>query len=245
MVTQPCSIFRVIPATFSSVRIFRIFKVFHFRTDEEALCVYPSRDVTRPSDTVYGEILGNEEPEDCAVSHIRHWKLQTLEKPAIERWLWKRDHKGTELKTYKTTSTHGICFHFSKNERAFLINLHVFILIFVPVSHNAFNNNYAPNFKEVGGAYCFRVLRLSVIPFVTLLMHAISCQPCMLGFWNFIYGFLMNKNSWPIFFFLSEFCPFLELCSLKQIRIKSCQQEISKTIWARGLKLGQLIGDGK
>ena len=25
------------------------------------------------------------------------------------------------------------------------------------------------------------------------LMHAISCEPCMLRFWNFIYGFLMEK----------------------------------------------------
>ena len=25
------------------------------------------------------------------------------------------------------------------------------------------------------------------------LMHAISYEPCMLGFWNFIYGFLMEK----------------------------------------------------
>ena len=29
----------------------------------------------------------------------------------------------------------------------------------------------------------------------------------------------------------------------KKIRMKSFQQDISKSIWARGLKLGQLIGD--
>ena len=41
---------------------------------------------------------------------------------------------------------------------------------------------YAPNFKEFDGAYWFRVVRASV--------HQV---PCMLGFWNFIYGFLMEK----------------------------------------------------
>ena len=42
-------------------------------------------------------------------------------------------------------------------------------------------------------------------------------------------------------FFLSELPPFLELCPFEKIRMKSCQQDISKR--ARGLKLGQLIGD--
>ena len=32
------------------------------------------------------------------------------------------------------------------------------------------------------------------------LMHAISYEPCMLGFWNFIYGFLMEKQLTRIFF---------------------------------------------
>ena len=32
------------------------------------------------------------------------------------------------------------------------------------------------------------------------LMHAISYEPCMLGFWNFIYGFLMEKIADPYFF---------------------------------------------
>ena len=73
-------------------------------------------------------------------------------------------------------------------------------------------------------------------------MHAISCEPCMLGFWNFIYGFLMEKQLTCIFF-LSELSPFLELCPFEKIRMKSCQQDISKDIWAWGLKLGQLIGD--
>ena len=43
-----------------------------------------------------------------------------------------------------------------------------------------------------------------------------------------------GKIAHLYFFFLSKLPPFLEL---------SCQQDISKTIWARGLKLGQLIED--
>ena len=41
---------------------------------------------------------------------------------------------------------------------------------------------YAPNFKEVDGAYWFRVVR-----------PCVREEPCMLEFWNFIYGFLMEK----------------------------------------------------
>ena len=47
------------------------------------------------------------------------------------------------------------------------------------------------------------------------------------------------------FIFLSELSPFLELCPFEKIRMKSCQQYISKTRWAIGLNLGQLIGDDK
>ena len=109
-------------------------------------------------------------------------------------------------------------------------------------------------------------------------------KPCMLGFWNFIYGFLVEKYLTHIFFscpsylpfwsyaplnkirmksdachilwtvharvlkfprgkiadpyfvFLSELPPFLELCPFEKIRMKSCPQDISKGIWARGLK---------
>ena len=52
---------------------------------------------------------------------------------------------------------------------------------------------YAPNFKEVDGAYWFRVVcvcvRLSVHTSVRMSVQ----EPCMLGFWNFIYGFFMEK----------------------------------------------------
>ena len=46
-----------------------------------------------------------------------------------------------------------------------------------------------PNFEEVDGAYWFRVVRASVRN-----IHAISCEPCMLRFLNFIYGFLMENS---------------------------------------------------
>ena len=52
----------------------------------------------------------------------------------------------------------------------------------------------------------------------------------------------MEKKLTRIFF-LSELSPFLELCPFEKIGMKSCQQEISKSILAKGLKLGQLIGD--
>ena len=67
-----------------------------------------------------------------------------------------------------------------------------------------YDSDYAPNFKEVGGAYCFWVVRPSVCPSVrpsfrpsvrssSFLMHSITLKPWMLLFWNFIYGFLMKK----------------------------------------------------
>ena len=74
------------------------------------------------------------------------------------------------------------------------------------------------------------------------LMHTTHYQLCMLGFWNFMYGFLMEKYL-TLFFFLSKLSSFLELCPFEKIRMKSCQQGISKSILARGLKLGQLIRD--
>ena len=45
---------------------------------------------------------------------------------------------------------------------------------------------YAPNFEEADGAYWFRVVRACVRP-------SVRQEPYMLGFWNFIYRFLMEK----------------------------------------------------
>ena len=51
---------------------------------------------------------------------------------------------------------------------------------------------YAPNFKEVGGAYCFWVVRPSVSS-SCFLMHSITLELWMLLFWNLLYGFFMKK----------------------------------------------------
>ena len=67
---------------------------------------------------------------------------------------------------------------------------------------------YAPNFEEVEGAYWFRVVPSShacVRSFVALFE---AChEPCMLGFWNFIYGFLMVDlfQSWSCCYYAPNF----------------------------------------
>ena len=73
------------------------------------------------------------------------------------------------------------------------------------------------------------------------LMYPLSYEPCMLRFWNFIYGFLVEKLLTHIFF-LSELPPFLELCPFKKLSW-NLVSKIPQSIWARGLKLGLLIGD--
>ena len=45
------------------------------------------------------------------------------------------------------------------------------------------------------------------------------------------------------YFFLVQIISLSGVMPLWKIRMKSCQQNISKSIWARGLKLGQLMGD--
>ena len=65
---------------------------------------------------------------------------------------------------------------------------------------------YAQNFENIGGAYCFWLVHQCVC-------HAFyAFELCMLRSWNFIYMDSSWKNSWPIYFFLFELCPFLELC---------------------------------
>ena len=56
--------------------------------------------------------------------------------------------------------------------------------IFSTLVSTSSNNFYVPKFGEVEGAYCFGVLRVCVHDSVyhTFLMHAISYEPCMLGF---------------------------------------------------------------
>ena len=72
------------------------------------------------------------------------------------------------------------------------------------LAHMSFS--YAPNFKEVRGTYCFWFVH-PCVRVLRFLMHSITSEPCMQGFWNFIYGFLMKKkkkkkNSWHIFFLI-------------------------------------------
>ena len=53
------------------------------------------------------------------------------------------------------------------------------------------------------------------------------------------------QDQWCSGFSCPSYLPFWSYASLKKIRMKSCQQNISKTVWATGLKLVQLIGDDK
>ena len=76
----------------------------------------------------------------------------------------------------------------------------------------------APIPKKLRGGHI--TLGLSVRP-SRFLTHAIAYEPCILGFWNYIYGFLVDKNQ-------------NEILSARYI---------SKSISARGLKHGHLIGD--
>ena len=52
-----------------------------------------------------------------------------------------------------------------------------------------------------------------------------------------------HGNIADLYFFWPELCPFLELRPFENIRAKSCQQNLSKSIWAMGLKLDKRIVD--
>ena len=60
-------------------------------------------------------------------------------------------------------------------------------------------------------------------------------KPCILRFWNFIYGFLMEKYLAHIFSCLS-YLPFWSYVPLKKIRMKSVARHILWTVHARVLK---------
>ena len=81
-------------------------------------------------------------------------------------------------------------------------------------------NYYAPNFDffEVGFGLC-------ILPSVQ--------EPCMLGFWNFIYGFLMEKYLTHIFFSCPNYLPFWSYAPLNKIRMKSDACHILWTVHAR------------
>ena len=93
---------------------------------------------------------------------------------------------------------------------------------------------YAPNFEEVDGAYWFRVVRACV-----------RQERCMLGFWNFIYGFLMEKYLTHVFFLVPSYLPFWSYAPLNKIRMKSDACHFLWTVHARVLKFHIWIPHGK
>ena len=98
--------------------------------------------------------------------------------------------------------------------------------------------------------FLVRVISLSGIMPLWKNQNEIWCMPYLmncacLGF-EISYVDSSWKNSWHVYFFSwQSYLPFwnLELCPFEKFRMESCQQDISKSIWARGLKLGQLIED--
>ena len=100
---------------------------------------------------------------------------------------------------------------------------------------------YAPNFKESGEAYCFWVVRPSVRPsvrpFVTLFDALHNFRTVNATVLKFLIWIPHGKIPDMYFFFLTGSCPFSELWPFEKIWMQSCQQNISKTIEARALKL--------
>ena len=85
------------------------------------------------------------------------------------------------------------------------------------------------------------------LPFKRLSKVQIFCGITTLQIWPYLGTRKCLGHSvlqtYRLLCFLSELYPFMELCPFEKIRMKSCQQDISKSIGARGVKLGQLIGD--
>ena len=104
------------------------------------------------------------------------------------------------------------------------------------------NTFYVPNFKEVDGAYCFRVVCPCVRPSV-----------CACIYWSrTMHARILRFHIWiphgkiaDTFFFLSELSPFLELCPLEKIRMKSDACHILWTVYAWVLKFHIWIPHGK
>ena len=80
--------------------------------------------------------------------------------------------------------------------------------------------------------------RLSVHP-------SVRQEPCMLGFWNSIYGFLMKKYLTHVFFSCPSYLPFWSYAPLNKIRMKSDACHILWTVYARVLKFHIWISHGK
>ena len=93
---------------------------------------------------------------------------------------------------------------------------------------------YAPNFEEFDGAYWFRV-RLSIRSSRTVRARVLK----------FHIWIPHGKIADTPFFFLSEFSPFLEICTFEKIRMKSDACHILRTVHARVLKFHIWIPHGK
>ena len=68
---------------------------------------------------------------------------------------------------------------------------------------------------------------------------------CMLGFWNFIYGFLVEKHLTHVFYSCPSYLPFWSYAPLNKIRMKSDACHILWTVHARVLKFYIWIPHGK
>ena len=68
------------------------------------------------------------------------------------------------------------------------------------------------------------------------LMHCRTLELCMLLFLKFL-TWIPHKKGRYVFFSRQDYAPFLSYGPLKKIWMKSCQQNLSKTIKARALKL--------
>ena len=77
---------------------------------------------------------------------------------------------------------------------------------------------YAPNFEEVGGAYCFWDVCGCVRPSVTLFDAKHNFWTMHARVLKFHLWILHEKNSWPVFFSHQDYAPFLSYGPLKKYR---------------------------
>ena len=83
-------------------------------------------------------------------------------------------------------------------------------------------------------------------PSVRLCIRAsVHQEPYMLGFWNFMYGFLMEKYLTPFFFLVPSYLPYWSYASLNKIWMKSDACRILWNVHASVLKFHIWIPHGK
>ena len=104
-----------------------------------------------------------------------------------------------------------------------------------------------PTSKKLTGHIGFGLsVRPSVHPSVHGCVHvSVRQKPCMLGFWNFIYGFLVEKYLTHVFFLVLSYFPFWSYAPLNKIRMKSDACHILWTVHTRVLKFHIWIPRGK